>query len=105
MTRPVDIVAVKGKAKGVPIFELLAALPDDPDVPASPDQLRCKALTEQAFAAYVGADFPAALGLYQRLLEAFPDDAVGQLFVERCREYLRNPPNPDWGGITRMTTK
>jgi class 3 adenylate cyclase len=103
--RPVDVVAVKGKAKGVPIYELLAGLPGDPDVPPSEGQLRCKELTEQAFQAYVGRDFQAAVVLYQRLSESFPDDGVGPLFVRRCEEYLRDPPGPDWTGITRMTSK
>jgi class 3 adenylate cyclase len=105
VTRPVDVVAVKGKATGVPIYELVAGLPGDPDVPPSDQQLRCKELTEQAFQAYIGRDFRTAASLYQRLTESFPDDGVGPLFVKRCEEYLRDPPSPDWTGITRMTTK
>ncbi len=105
LMRPVDVVAVKGKAQGVPIYELLAGLPDDPEVPATPQHLRLKELTEQAFAAYLDRDFEKALLLYQQLAQEFPDDGVGSLFVERCRVYLRDPPGPEWSGITRMTTK
>jgi class 3 adenylate cyclase len=105
LMRPVDVVAVKGKAKGVPIYELLAGLPGDPEVSPSAEQVRCQELTAQAFQAYIGRDFQAAATLYRRLAEAFPDDGVGPLFVRRCEEYLRDPPSPDWTGITRMTTK
>ncbi|HEY5955136.1 MAG TPA: adenylate/guanylate cyclase domain-containing protein, partial [Polyangiaceae bacterium] len=49
LMRPVDVVAVKGKVTGVRVYELLAGLPDDPEVPPSVDDLRCQALTEQAF--------------------------------------------------------
>ncbi|MBN1609722.1 MAG: adenylate/guanylate cyclase domain-containing protein [Polyangiaceae bacterium] len=105
LMRPVDVVAVKGKAKGVRIYELLAGLSGDPDVPASGEQLRCKELTEQAFQAYIGRDFQRAASLYQRLAGSFPDDGVGPLFVQRCEAYMRDPPGPDWTGITRMTRK
>ena len=103
--RPVDVVAVKGKATGVPIYELLSGLPGDPDVPPSAEQLHCKELTEHAFQAYIGRDFQNAASLYRRLSESFPDDGVGPLFAKRCEEHLRDPPSPDWTGITRMTTK
>ena len=103
--RPVDVVAVKGKATGVPIYELLSGLPGDPDVPPSAEQLHCRELTEHAFQAYIGRDFQNAASLYRRLSESFPDDGVGPLFAKRCEEYLRDPPSPDWTGITRMSTK
>ena len=105
LLRPVDIVAVKGKLQGIPIYELLAGLPGDPDIPPSAEQLRCHELTELAFLAYIRRDFQAASSLYAELIEAFPDDAVGPLFVERCREYLTHPPDAEWTGVTRMTSK
>lgn len=105
LMRPVDVVAVKGKAKGVRIYELLAALPGDEDLAPTADDLRCQHLTEQAFQSYLGRDFRAALALYEQLVEAFPNDGIGPMFVQRCREYLIDPPGVDWVGVTRMTTK
>lgn len=105
LMRPVDVVAVKGKAQGVRIYELLAGLSDDPELAPSSEQLRCKELTEQAFQAYIGRDFKIAMSLYQSLIQAFPDDGVGPLFLRRCQELLREPPDPDWTGTTRMTKK
>jgi class 3 adenylate cyclase len=105
LMRPVDVVAVKGKLRGVPIYELLAGLTEDRDIAPVAEQLRCKELTEQAFRAYIGRDFQTAMLLYQRLAEQFPEDAVGHLFMQRCQDYLRDPPGADWTGVTRMTTK
>ncbi len=105
LMRPVDVVAVKGKARGVRIYELLAGAPDDPDVPPTAEALRCQQLTEQAFQAYVRGDFRAACTLYEQLAQAFPDDQLGPMFVQRCNEYLAEPPGADWTGVTRMTTK
>ena len=35
-----------------------------------------------------------------------PDNpGMTALYVERCGEFLRAPPPPDWHGVYRMTTK
>lgn len=103
--RPVDVVAVKGKARGIPIYELLAGRPGDPELTPTTQQLRCQELTEKAFRAYLGREFGLAAEIYESLSHEFPDDAIGPTFLERCREYLRVPPGADWGGVTRMTKK
>lgn len=103
--RPVDVVAVKGKTRGVRIFELLAGLPGDPDYPPSADDQRSLELTEKAFAAYLQRDFHAAAQLYAELAAAFPADPLAPLFVHRCEEYQTSPPAPDWSGVTQMKAK
>jgi class 3 adenylate cyclase len=103
--RPVDVVAVKGKTRGVRIYELLAGVTGDPDVPPSPDDLERQKLTERAFTAYLGRDFRSALALYGELAKAFPADPIGTMFVQRCGDYLKDPPGADWSGITQMKVK
>jgi class 3 adenylate cyclase len=105
LTRPVDVVAVKGKVKGVRIYELMAGLPGEPDIAPSEKEIICKQLTERAFKAYLSRDFGAAQSLYEQLAEAFPEDQLAQVFIERCREYQIEPPDADWTGVTRMTKK
>jgi len=105
LMRPVDIVAVKGKVKGVRIYELMAGLPSDTEIPPTQDDLKRQELTTSAFEAYLSRNFEAARALYEQLATSFPDDGLGPLFVQRCREYLALPPSADWSGITRMTTK
>jgi class 3 adenylate cyclase len=103
--RPVDVVAVKGKTRGVRIYELLAGRPDDPDVPPSAADQRSLELTERAFTAYLARDFRAAATLYGELATAFPADPLGPLFVRRCEDYLKDPPGADWSGVTQMKVK
>jgi adenylate cyclase len=103
--RPIDVVAVKGKTQGVRIYELLAGGPEDTDIPPSQDDLRRRDLTERAFAAYVAGDFRSALSTYEELTKAFPSDPIGALFVQRCADYLKDPPGADWSGVTRMNVK
>jgi adenylate cyclase len=103
--RPIDVVAVKGKARGVRIYELLSGLAQDPEIPPSPDDLKRQALTERAFSAYLGRDFETAAALYGELSAEFPSDPIGELFVRRCHDYLKSPPDPNWSGVTYMTEK
>jgi adenylate cyclase len=103
--RPIDIVAVKGKNKGVKIFELIAGLTSDDEIPATADDLKSIDLTERAFSAYLGRNFKVALELYTDLVKLFPKDGLGQIYIERCKEYLTNPPSPDWNGVTHMKEK
>ncbi|MBN2716808.1 MAG: adenylate/guanylate cyclase domain-containing protein [Deltaproteobacteria bacterium] len=105
LLRPVDVVAVKGKAQGVAIYELFAGLPGDPDVPPTNEQRQCAELTERAFAAYLQQDFQTALSLYQTLGESFPNDAIAPLFRKRCEDHIKAPPGSDWTGVTHMTQK
>jgi class 3 adenylate cyclase len=105
VSRPIDVVAVKGKARGVRIYELLAGLPDDAELPPSADDLRRQELTERAFTAYLAREFAEAASLYRELADEFPDDALGEMFVARCDAYLKSPPDADWGGVMHMTEK
>jgi len=105
LMRPIDVVAVKGKTNGVPIYELLAGALEDPELAPSAAQIRCQELTQQAFDAYLNREFQTARSLYRQLAEAFPDDALGHMFVARCENYLKTPPTAGWSGVTHMTAK
>jgi hypothetical protein len=35
----------------------------------------------------------------------FPEDAVGKIYLDRCRAYLAAPPAEDWDGVHQMETK
>lgn len=52
--RPLDVVAVKGKTRGVKIYQLLAGPPEEPVIAPTPDDLRMRDITERAFTAYLG---------------------------------------------------
>jgi adenylate cyclase len=87
--RLVDVVAVKGKHQGVPVYELIGAELVDP---ARLEQAR---RYEQAFALYRRRDFEAA----RALLVAQPDDGPSRVLAERCAQLAQDPPPPDWDGV------
>ncbi len=103
--RPIDVVAVKGKNRGVKIYQLLAASDAEPEIAPVADDLKSADLTGKAFDSYINRNFKLALELYSELAKAFPEDPIGEMYVERCKEYLKNPPPAEWDGVTHMESK
>jgi adenylate cyclase len=87
--RKLDVVAVKGKKKGVEVYELLGT--------------RDRAIV----AGEVVRDYEEALGAYMRrafdeatsILARHPDDAPSCALAERCAVLKSSPPPADWDGV------
>lgn len=54
---------------------------------------------------YRKRDFSTALNYFQKCLEIDPEDGPSKVYAERCKEYIKNPPSPDWDGVFDMKTK
>jgi len=91
--RLLDRVAVKGKTRGIEVYELLGAA----GAPA-PAAAR---VYERALQAYWARDFAGAAAL----LGAQVEDAPSRTLLERCRRFAAAPPAPDWDGIWIATSK
>ena len=87
--RLLDLVAVKGKSKAVRIYELLGTKRGATS--------RNEAINayEEAFGRYLARDFASAIDI----LKMHPADPPGAVLIERCRDYLREPPPEPWNGI------
>lgn len=103
--RPIDVVAVKGKTRGVKIYQLLAGLPEDGEIAPDAKTLKIRDLTERAFSAYMKKDFAGAKKLYAELAKFDPKNSLGEIFVERCKDYMKNKPSANWDGVTHMKSK
>jgi adenylate cyclase len=86
--RLVDVVAVKGKSRGVRVFELLGRRD------AAADRGRERAY-ERALERYWARDFAGALSI----LEAQPGDAPSRVLADRARELSADPPPAEWDGV------
>jgi adenylate cyclase len=95
--RPLDIVAVKGKTKGIRIFELLAAK-DDEISEAMKELINHFPV---GFEAYLKQDWDLAIKIFGQ----FTNDKVARMYVGRCEEFKVNPPDEGWGGVTHLVTK
>ncbi len=93
LTRPVDKVAVKGKANAIIIHEVLAKKENE-----TPQLRKMIDLTTQAFEHYLSQRFEQAMDCYQQILAVNDDDHVAMFYIKRCRGYLDFPPPSDWDG-------
>ena len=98
-TREVDWVKVKGKNEPVRIFELVSE--------GQPPEKMAKLLEQftRGYKLYHERKFNEAIAAFSLALEAQSDDACTQLYLERCQEYLLEPPSPEWDGVFTMKTK
>jgi len=68
-------------------------------------QLQLLEQYNKALALYKQRKFQEALEEFKKALQIVPDDEPSQLYVERCLEYIKNPPPEDWDGVFVMKTK
>ena len=93
VTRPIDLVGVKGKDKKIMVHELLGIAGE-----TSESTINFCLEFKTAFAAYVKKDWPVGISLFQKLVNENPDDKLSRIYVDRCREYQQNPPDASWDG-------
>ena len=49
--------------------------------------------------------FNKALESFKKALEIRPEDGPSELYIDRCKMLIKNPPSSDWDGVFTMTTK
>lgn len=96
MTRELDLIRVKGKAKPTRVFELI---PEGALLPTAKDHF------ETGVAAYRERKWEAAEQAFKACLKDHPGDTPSEVYVERV-EHLRKIPPPDvWDGVWVFETK
>ncbi|MDE5455065.1 adenylate/guanylate cyclase domain-containing protein [Bradyrhizobium sp. CSA112] len=98
IVRELDRLAVYGRAGGLQIYELLD-MAGDIGAPA------WVASYEAGLAAWRARDFSAAIGAFEKVLEAREHDAASLTMIERCRQQLEHPAGEDWDGTTIARSK
>ena len=101
LTRPLDLIRVKGKKKPVEVFELVAAN----DTKFTDNFFKLMELFGRGIAAYRNQKWMDAADIFSYCLKLFPEDKPSEIYYKRCFEYKQNPPGNDWDGVTIMTEK
>lgn len=94
--REIDLVAVKGKAKPVGLYELTAGDNTSRELVSA---------FASALALYRQRSFAGARAGFASILERFPNDGPSKLYITRCDEYIALPPPSDWVGVYVAKTK
>jgi adenylate cyclase len=97
--RELDLVRVKGKLEPIRIYELISE--------GKPDSQTLQVIQHfsEGYGLYHKKDFAAAKVCFQKALEVRPEDAPSALYIERCDDFMAEPPPVDWDGVKVMKTK
>lgn len=96
--RSLDLVAVKGKTKGVRIYTARRAV--------TPAEAKAWAVHEEAMAMYMARRFREASIMFKSVTDELgPDDYASTMMSERCERYALEPPPDDWDGVEVLHSK
>jgi len=97
-TRKIDDVAVKGKNKGVAIYELRGL--------GKPTAQEKKFLNEfeAARALYQKGKFRESLTIFKKVNQKYPKDDLTKVYLKRLENLIKNKPS-SWDGVFKATSK
>lgn len=98
--RELDFLRVEGKKQPIRVFELSAEKGDLP--PATREAF---AIFSDALRLYRERRFSEARAEFLRVTLLLPNDRPSNLYIDRCDQFMRTPPPPDWDGVFVMTSK
>jgi adenylate cyclase len=98
--REVDWVRVKGKVLPVKIYELIS----EEKVPSTSVAEMLKWFHE-GYEHYHAKAWQDGMQCFAKALNLVPADAVSKLYIERCQDYIHEPPEDSWDGVFNMKTK
>lgn len=107
MFRSVDIACPKGTSDPVHLFELLCARPGHEQYGASLSKQDVVWLNrwEKAVLEYRTMQFSAALVAFSALQHERPDDFLAGMYVARCTQLVRTPPDMGWSPVVMHDNK
>lgn len=98
LTRELDKVKVKGKEEATSIY----SVDMDGSALVIPEVVSDY---QKGLQMYKIKNFRMAMDYFQRVKTVIPDDFICQLYIERCSDYLKNPPPDDWTGAVALDFK
>lgn len=100
----IDKIAVKGRNSGIVIFEPLCSIKNVDEEYYKMMELCSK--SKEAFELFQSQNFKDALKLYTEIKTIFPEKSASiNPLIERCEEFITNPPKEDWDGINHLNHK
>ncbi|MGI4852157.1 MAG: adenylate/guanylate cyclase domain-containing protein [Janthinobacterium lividum] len=103
--RLLDKVAVKGKDKGIKIYEMIGKYNDTSGMSVTAEDISRSVKTQVAFETYMKQQWQDAERMYRELLDENSKDHIAAMYLERLTEFKKNPPPLDWGGVNHLHSK
>ena len=98
--REMDVIRVVGKNEPVPVFDLL-----DKKNQVSGKLADMVEVYNKGLALYKDLNFKEAIPVFESALKIIPTDGLCLTYVDRCKNFLVNPPASDWDRVFTLTEK
>lgn len=98
--RKLDRIRVVGKTEPVTIYELLSKKGSLPD-----RMYEMLDKYNKGIESFTNREWKKARSLFKLALKVIPDDGPSQTYVDRCGEFMKNPPSKNWDGVYKMKSK
>ena len=99
--RVVDCVRVRGKEKSIKLFTVIGFSDDE----AGDFNRKISRKSDAAFEKYLSMEFKEASDIYKEINTSLKEDKISDVFINRCAEYLREPPPSGWDGVYSAVEK
>jgi class 3 adenylate cyclase len=100
LSRRLDRIRVVGIEEPVQVYEVLETMESAPEALHKKVELFHKALN-----LFESRRWNDAGKWFYHILIQFPNDGPSSLYLNRCRQYLKNEPLSDWDGVINMAEK
>ncbi|OGP78463.1 MAG: hypothetical protein A2Z13_08810 [Deltaproteobacteria bacterium RBG_16_64_85] len=97
VTRPLDLLSVKGKKTGIKIYELMGGVRTSEE-----KKIRIAEFTAEAFEAYLSKCWDEAIKYYEKVLLLNSGDQAASLMLARSKRYREGHLPGDWNGIHHL---
>ncbi len=94
--REVDLIQVRGRTGITRIYQLVT------DEKTAHIFSGVAAFWDKALQEYRLKNFESALYGFEKINGTLGQDPLSEMYVDRCRSFIENPPPPDWEGIFRL---
>lgn len=101
LLRQIDTVKVKGKEEAITVYEIFNGDPE----PIKTTKLQLLDKYHEALYLYRQGQWHAALRLFSELQIALRQDKVIAIYLKRCYQFMKDPPDQYWAGVTQLVEK
>jgi adenylate cyclase len=85
ITRPIDYIVVKGRTRGITIYELIGLREENKKISATEDEIKLAEEFTLGFQAFQTGKHEQAKTIFKRINELFPEDTVTKIYLEKLQ--------------------
>jgi adenylate cyclase len=103
--RRVDRTQPKGLSHTLDIFELVGAIDAADEFRATETQAKLVADWDKVYEVYTSRDWMRTLDALEAFADAYPDDVLAGIYVDRVVGFMLEPPSGTWDGVIHFGRK